>query len=68
MADSLNVNREAGELSRCPRCGAEFTCNPGADCWCAALPPLPMPDAVERCLCPPCLKAEIERRSAERLA
>jgi hypothetical protein len=43
----------------CARCGTQFECGLGGDCWCAAEPyRLPMPaDAAEDCLCPACLKA-----------
>jgi diphthamide synthase (EF-2-diphthine--ammonia ligase) len=43
----------------CPRCGAEFACNPAGDCWCKTeeymLPIKPMP-GIKGCLCPVCLK------------
>jgi hypothetical protein len=42
--------------ARCARCDASIECNPGPDCWCAALPFLPMPNNDERCLCAACLE------------
>jgi hypothetical protein len=42
----------------CGRCGASFDCGLGGDCWCADEPfRLPMPEPVEDCLCPTCLRA-----------
>jgi hypothetical protein len=51
----------------CPRCGQKFTCGLAAAqerCWCFDLPHvIPMTDANrEGCLCPACLKAEIDRQ------
>ena len=44
----------------CARCGTEFDCRLGGDCWCAQVPYLlRMTDALaakaEDCLCPACL-------------
>jgi hypothetical protein len=44
----------------CSRCGARFVCDPAGDCWCKALPRLPMPPAGETCLCPDCLRKALE--------
>src|SRR5687767_368965 len=46
----------------CSVCGAGFVCGAetGTKCWCNDLPPLP-PIPGQDCLCPRCLKAEIER-------
>ncbi|MEK7857518.1 MAG: cysteine-rich CWC family protein [Elusimicrobiota bacterium] len=46
----------------CARCQATFSCGAEEDaapCWCAALPRV-MPLSDAGCLCPSCLKAEIE--------
>jgi hypothetical protein len=40
----------------CARCGTPIACNPGADCWCAALPFRPMPKDAAGCLCRACLE------------
>ncbi|MBU6409679.1 MAG: prepilin-type N-terminal cleavage/methylation domain-containing protein [Verrucomicrobia bacterium] len=42
----------------CPQCGASFACKISG-CWCEGLPPLP-PVQERDCLCPKCLKIEIE--------
>lgn len=58
--------RESGEVGaktkRCLRCDAPFGC--GAEstdkpCWCTELPPV-MPVSDAGCLCPKCLREEIE--------
>ena len=36
-----------------------MTCTPGNTCWCAALPPGPMPAEPGACLCPECLRAKL---------
>jgi hypothetical protein len=63
-------------MSVCEQCGKEFTCamRDGKDdtpCWCAALPKLALEDipanastATRTCLCPACLQAWIDSRSA----
>jgi len=35
-------------------------CNPAGDCWCKALPSVPMPAGDEFCLCEACLRAKID--------
>ena len=43
----------------CARCGAEFECGHGGECWCTAEPyRLALTDAgaAEDCLCPACLR------------
>jgi len=64
--------REPAALRRltCARCGGEFDCGLGGDCWCAAEPfRLPMPDsaAAADCLCPTCLRAAAAAAVACRL-
>jgi hypothetical protein len=52
---------------KCVRCGAEFGCGAAAGekaCWCAELPPV-LPVTDEGCLCPQCLRKEIEKRLAQ---
>lgn len=51
-------------MKACVRCKAEFGC--GADegkktCWCEELPAV-MPVTDEGCLCPACLRQEVEAR------
>jgi Cysteine-rich CWC len=42
----------------CGRCGADFRCEPGGDCWCMHLDVrLPMPAAGQDCVCADCLRA-----------
>ncbi len=44
--------------TQCSKCGQAFSCKADAvsTCWCAKLPPLPMPEGLpEGCLCPDCL-------------
>lgn len=50
----------------CGECGAIFSCNPGPDCWCAALPPQPMGGEGASCLCPACLSRRASDLRAER--
>jgi hypothetical protein len=45
--------------TRCSRCGAPMTCNPG-DCWCDREPVLPVTDLSKGCYCPSCLKSLTE--------
>lgn len=58
-------------METCVRCGARFGCGmkegKGA-CWCAELPPvLPVPpEGGGACLCPDCLRAEVEKAKATR--
>jgi hypothetical protein len=46
--------------TNCAQCGTAMTCKPEAGCWCAELPPVPMPADDEGCLCRNCLLAKIE--------
>lgn len=56
--------------SVCPQCGATFRCGMeagDAECWCARLPPLPLPvadparpAAEASCLCPQCMQRRVE--------
>jgi len=49
----------------CPRCGSEFQCGLGGDCWCAAEPvrlPMTGSAAEDDCLCPACLRAVMADR------
>ena len=47
--------------TRCVRCNAPMTCNPGGSCWCKDLPPvMPMTADSAGCYCPSCLKSLIE--------
>ena len=40
----------------CERCGREFDCRSGGECWCEAEPyRLPVPESGD-CLCPDCLR------------
>ena len=48
---------------QCASCGVALACDPGPDCWCAALPPQPMGEAGAGCLCPDCLLARAARIS-----
>lgn len=61
-------------MSVCKRCQQLFTCamadNTGKECWCVALPKIPMPlnkagevDADASCFCPLCLPIWIEELS-----
>jgi hypothetical protein len=58
----MNGPPESAPAQTCLRCGAAMVCNPGPECWCAALPFQPMPASPAGCLCPSCLA----RGSAER--
>ena len=51
-------------METCVACGETFGCGNvegKTSCWCADLPTV-MPVTDEGCLCPKCLKTEIERR------
>jgi hypothetical protein len=46
----------------CSRCGTQFECNPGGDCWCADETfRMPMPVADEDCLCRECMRKAAEQ-------
>jgi ribosomal protein L34E len=45
--------------TKCAQCGAAMTCQPEGGCWCAELPPVPIPADAKGCLCPDCLRAKI---------
>ena len=52
-------------MSACARCGAALSCamlgEMEGPCWCTELPPaLPVPGKEAGCLCPTCLKMQIE--------
>ena len=51
---------------RCQACGAPFACGAASgDCWCAALPRVPIEAAAfDDCLCPDCLAAAQRREPA----
>lgn len=49
----------------CPECHARFTCGATAGqlhCWCCDLPHIMEMNASAGCLCPTCLRREIDRR------
>ena len=52
----------------CSRCGESFTCGLAAgekSCWCADLPHImPVDGDAADCLCPHCLRGEIDARLA----
>ena len=68
MVHLLMTNRTETATSRrlaCSRCGTEFACDPGGNCWCADESfRLPMPLEGEDCLCPACLRkaADADKR------
>ena len=45
----------------CPRCNSLFSCYTG-NCWCNELPQIMPLNDNEDCLCPDCLKKEIDNR------
>lgn len=52
---------------RCPSCGAAFGCgadDPARPCWCALLPPVAPASTRGGCLCPACLGALSNAKSA----
>ena len=56
MADNRPVPKPRRIL--CARCGADFGCDSGGDCWCMHLDVrLPMPAADQDCVCADCLRA-----------
>jgi hypothetical protein len=55
--EAVRVNAgEAVATACCPRCGTSFCCERDGDCWCAKLPPRPMPLGAASCYCPSCLE------------
>jgi hypothetical protein len=46
--------------TRCAQCNAPMTCYPEGNCWCAELPHGPMPVGEKGCLCPECLRKELQ--------
>ena len=65
----MEVVSDGSPNTRCERCGTEFHCGMTAGepkCWCADLPRImPLTTAkTAACLCPDCLKREIEARES----
>jgi hypothetical protein len=57
----MNDRTDTARPLACSRCGTEFACNPGGDCWCATdAARLPMPVEGEDCLCRECLRKAAE--------
>ena len=58
MMETPNIN--------CPGCGQQFDCQPASveQCWCYALPAVPLPAAEQRCLCPDCFKEAAQQAVA----
>ena len=55
----------AAILKHCSRCGEGFACGPqSGKCWCEELPAIAPSAEIGDCLCPLCLKAEIESRKS----
>lgn len=53
------------EIKTCGHCGKNFDCHSrSGGCWCETLPPLPKAVAGHDCLCPDCLKQEIQTQQA----
>jgi predicted Fe-S protein YdhL (DUF1289 family) len=55
------------EAIRCSSCGAVFGCganDPNHTCWCATLPPVAPSVARGGCLCPACLAALSDSKTA----
>ena len=51
------------EVKTCGRCGKSFDCfSKVGGCWCEKLPPLAKEVPGHDCLCPDCLKQEIQRQ------
>ncbi|HSQ04867.1 MAG TPA: cysteine-rich CWC family protein [Burkholderiales bacterium] len=61
------MNDETRSNRHCAACGAPFYCagrDGASGCWCAQLPNImPLSDEHAGCLCPPCLRERIERRT-----
>ncbi len=67
-----STDKPTGERT-CPRCGTVFTCGLAAheeSCWCFDLPRVitRARSSREGCLCPNCLKQQIEEIQAEEKA
>jgi hypothetical protein len=70
-ASGWNMMDELPKIKSCSRCGESFLCGPAAGkahCWCADLPRVMPLDFKQDCLCPACLRSEIESRTAARAA
>jgi hypothetical protein len=54
----------------CAKCGAAMTCQPEGGCWCAELPPIPLPPNLKStgCLCRICLLEKIKAAEASLLS
>ena len=64
---SLNANYDVPQLEKhkiCVSCGIPFSCYTSG-CWCADLPMIMPMENITDCLCPNCLKAEINRKLEE---
>jgi hypothetical protein len=50
----------------CAKCNAPMTCQPEGGCWCAELPPIPLPANFPStgCLCRACLLEKIKAAGA----
>ena len=44
----------------CPNCLSSFTCQVATTCWCARFPPLLELKDSKSCLCPTCLKNQLQ--------
>jgi len=65
MRADAHKNTPALRRLCCERCGREFDCGLGGDCWCAAEPyRLPMPEDGADCLCPDCLRTAASTQQA----
>lgn len=57
------------KAKECDHCGRTFECGPGTgengDCWCGSLPNVVPFEAGQDCLCPECLKEQIEDHGGE---
>lgn len=59
--------KEPPSPENCSRCGAVFQCGVVAGsehCWCHDLPHIEFAKEPASCLCPACLKQEIDRRAS----
>jgi hypothetical protein len=53
--------KQQERIKICHRCKAEFSCYT-KDCWCNDLPNIIPFSEVDDCMCPTCLKKEIDSR------